>query len=185
MENIKVIIVSAVVVAVGLTGFALFGPTPSEKVVREIIKEVAKDPAVGAIPGNEVFADDFTINGLTLVPFRSTLRTSSTSICSFNIVASSTLLHADIKLSTGSSSALFFEIGKARTPEATTTSLIGIAVGANVIGQILASSSAAGLNTTREFGPDDFLVYKYGGAICTDGSTCNSLVGECTALFIQ
>ena len=181
MENVKVIIVSAVVVAVGLTGYALFVPTPSEKVVREIINEVK----VGAIPGNEINAEEVVINGLNLVAYNKQFNTGSTTLCSFDTISTSTLIKASAIIDTASTAALYFEWGKATTPEATTTSLGASALGASTKGTLLASSSASLFDVNGEYGPGDFLNLKYGGATCTDGAACTSLRGTCNGLFIR
>ena len=186
MNNLKVLLIAGFASLVVASGVTYFRPVTKE-IVREVIKEVAKSPTLGAIPGNEINADRVVVNGLNLVTFNQPFNFASSTLCSINLTASSTLLHADLKVTTGSTSALYLEIGKARNSiSATTTSLGNGAIGVSEVGQFRASTTAAGLNGVLEFGPDDFLNFNAGGFVCdSTDNTCTSLRGECNAVFIE
>ena len=188
-NTLKVSLIAGVVALLVVSVVTYFRPITKE-IVREVIKEVANSPTFGAIPGNEINADRVIVNGANIVPFNRPFNTGSTTLCSFDITATSTLVSADIKITTASTAALYLEIGKSRNPDATTTPFGASALAANIRGHLVASSSARDnvldlLNGPLEFGPEDFLVFKYGGATCTDGASCTSLRGECNALFIE
>ena len=60
MNTPKVLGISVIVAVAVAFVFALFGSTPAERVVREVVKQVS----LGAIPGDEVSGDRFCVGGV-------------------------------------------------------------------------------------------------------------------------
>lgn len=134
--------------------------------------------------------------------FTGNFNQGSTTLCSFQSpLSTSTLIYASATITTGTTTALVFDIAKASTPSATTTLFGSYSVSASTLGTIVASTTPQGLQT---FGLDptivfaasvasssanlgntyqgaQFLNFKEGGA----NGTTNVLTGSCKAEFIQ
>jgi len=169
------LIIGGLIFALVLGGFGLLNGD-TETIVRETVKEL------GAFPGPDIMSDYLIFNGLEKRYFSSGLNQASTTVCSFlTPAATTTLMYASLTLTTGSTTDMFFEIGKGAEMDATTTSLGA----AQLTGQslTLVASSTQGLAGDKDiFGPSEYLNFKYGNA--TDDGITNVLVGTCLAEFI-
>src|SRR3990167_1741552 len=148
---------------------------------------------LGATPGSEVSTEHFTVNGVEKHFFSSALNQASTTICSFRTPnATSTLLAASVKLTTGTTTAIALELGKGTQLNSTTTRISLASVGsANqvtltaAVASTTAAYGALGQQHTADeqdlvFAPRTYLNAKIGGVL---GST-NVLVGSCKAEFL-
>ena len=84
MDNLKVLLVAGIASLIVASGVTYFRPVTKE-IVREVIKEVAQSPALGAIPGNEVNSDRLIVNGVEHIYAKMRFITSpgTTTPCSF------------------------------------------------------------------------------------------------------
>src|SRR3990167_9991767 len=83
MDNLKVLLVAGIASLIVASGVTYFRPVTKE-IVREVIKEVAQSPALGAIPGNEVNSETFIVNGVEHIYKKMGFITSgTTTVCSF------------------------------------------------------------------------------------------------------
>lgn len=176
------LIVAGVVVALLLGGFSFFSGGGADG--RDGAN--GRDGTFAAFPGPELDSPFLSVNGLRTHYYSSGLSQTSTTVCSFRTpAATSTLVHASLQIRTGTTTDLFWEIGKATTGTATTTSL-GVFTNAGIEMTMLASTTVISdlANSRTVFAPRDFLNFKYGTVGSESGST-NVLVGSCRAEFIE
>lgn len=142
---------------------------------------------VGAVSSPDVQSPYLTVGGVRTWFGSMNIRTSSTTICSFQSpVSTSTLTFADVQFLTGSSTALQFDIARDTSPSATTTKIgTSWTLSAGSFGTIVASTSPSALDSTLIFPPNTYLNIKYGGNACVDGGTCTTLTGTCNAEWHQ
>lgn len=177
---------AGIAVAVLALLVALLGGKPN--VVTNTVERI-----VGASPGPDRYADSFSDNDVRKYSLSGTIagRNGTTTICSFRTPpATTTLRHASVKLTTGTTTSTQFEWGQSTVMDATTTSLGRVVVADTVGGAtILASTTGSVVDTllddTIVFAPNEYLNLKYGNSSCTEGGTCNAFVGNCQAEFTQ
>lgn len=175
--------VGGIALVLAVIGLVLPGQ-PTKEVVREI-KET-----VGASPGPDISSPYLAVNGAPLWFYSSTFNTGSTTVCSFRGPAHSTttVLAATGKVTTSSSSNIFFEWGHGAEMDATTTALGGATVSANTFATLKASTTDVAVDAMRDdnvvLAPNRYINLKYGGA-CVNGGDCTSLRGTCRAILIE
>lgn len=134
-------VIGAVVVALVLSVLAVTNQ-PTQTVVEKVVERV-----IGAIPGDSLDGNQFSVGGVKTFYFSSGLRpASSTSLtantmCSFKVLATSTLVAATLKVDANEAYANTFEIGIGTTPYATTTRLGIKTIAASVPGEVIASTT--------------------------------------------
>ena len=114
------------------------------------------------------------------------LNQASTTVCSFYTpAATTTLVFASIRLTTGTSTTPQWEIGKGTTMDATTTSFGTFSLSASDRGTMVASTTSSGFEADMPtvFAPNTYLNFKYGGDNGASYST-NVFTGDCRAEFI-
>jgi hypothetical protein len=143
-----------------------------------------------------------SFGGITHCFSKTTINQASTTICQFTSpTATSTLIRANVTLTTGTTTALVLDIGKSTTQTATTTLFNSVTVASGALGTVLASTTPQGGNildpinvfaaqkstSTDEVGNRvsgyyglTYLVFKIGGAL---GSS-NTLAGSCNAEWL-
>src|SRR3990167_5191027 len=130
-----------VVVALILGSVGAF-KSPSQNVVKEVIREV------GAMPGNTLNSESFTVNGMTQYFYSQSFQNfASSTACSFKTpTASTTVAFLGVKLS-GSTGGTQIVSGKATNSWATTTALMTLTGTASSLLEGIASSTVWGNNT--------------------------------------
>lgn len=137
---------------------------------------------LGAATGPNLLFPFINLNGVTHLPYSAVFNRASTTLCSYKVTATSSLLYASATVTTASTTATYYEWAKALGPAATTTSLGKFALGSGAQGTMIASSTGnqSGVDSNVVFAPNTYLNLKVGGAA---GDT-NVLVGTCKAMFI-
>lgn len=145
---------------------------------------------VGAVSDANNLPNCLTYGGQTHCYYRQSFNSASTTICSFpNYIASSTLANATVNVTTGTSSAMIIEMGKATTNAATTT-LIGakFTLAAGDTPTIVASTSPVTTSGLTAFspvattGPTSYFNVKAGGP--AGAGTLNLFAGTCDAEYV-
>lgn len=180
--NKSIILKSGVIVAVILVLVIVFSKNKNtEKIIT-----IPNYPNYGALSTPDL-PTDISQGGMRTravhVPIYS-LGLSTTTLCSIQSpVATSTLIHGSVTITTGTSTALQLEIAKSTSPNATTTVLNSTIFGTGVtMGTLIASSTLTnGADPSLVFSPNQYLVVKYGG---TSGAT-QYLQGSCNAQWVQ
>ncbi len=171
------------ILVIGVIGFT----------VREPVVNV--EPTVipmGAISGPDITSPYLSVNGVQFWPYSSSLNTASSTLCDFvTPAATSTLISGSLQITTGTTTAVQYEIGKGSLPTATTTSLGTFKQSTSAIKFTMMASttpaelSGGNIDPATVFGPSQHLVFKYGPAhSLTTNTTKNVFVGSCKALFI-
>lgn len=165
MDNLKVLLIAGVASLVIASGVTYFRPVTKE-IVREVIKEVSKAPALGAIPGNAVNSDRFHVNGVEHIYARMGFNTTgTTTVCSMawpisENGGSTTLIHARFYPNTIGTSTTNpqFAIYKGIGLTSTTTVIAGVAVTAT--GTPVYATSTLDTSATATGGnASEFLVF--------------------------
>lgn len=149
---------------------------------------------LGAVSSPDINSPYFSFGGVRQwAGHTDTLNQASTTICSLQSpAATSTLRFADVKLTTGTTTAIALEMAKDTTPSATTTRLGYIVLGSGDRVTLIAgvasttSFSASGVSHTKDdsdliFAPNTYLNVKYGAAL----GALNVLVGSCNAIWAE
>ena len=184
------VLVGGVAVAVLLSVVAYFGQPDVNSVSERVsaletmvngVKVLAEK--LGAIPGTEVSENCFTVGGVRKCYYSSNFASpaATTTACSFNPGATSTLVRAAATITTATGTALQFEWGKATdSTSATTTNLSGVfSLDANTQGTLVASTTNS-IGTVDVFRPNDYLNLKWGGAALGD-----KIRGRCVSEFLM
>ena len=191
MDKTKVFSVVAVV-AIVLSGYvAFFRPAQvkTTEVVKEVVREIESSPDFAGAPGPDFFSEYLSVNGVQKFYYSSPFNQGSTTLCNFRapLTGTSTLAFASAKATTGTTTALSLEWGKAASPYATTTSLGYGVVASNLQWTAIASTTpgafptgVAYIDPQFVFKAGQYLAFKYGGA----QGTTNTLAGSCKAQFI-
>src|SRR3990167_10257311 len=142
---------------------------------------------LGALSSPDIPYPYFSFGGLREWANKGTLNQASTTLCSIlSPVSTNTLVSANIKITTGTTSAIALEIGKG-TLTATTTRLAYQVLGSNAQVTLTAvtatTTGASGVVFTTEpdyvFAPSTYINFKYGGTL----GSLNTLVGTCQSKF--
>src|SRR3990167_7876852 len=142
---------------------------------------------LGALSSPDIPYPYFSFGGVREWANKGTLNQASTTLCSIlSPVSTSTLVSANIKITTGTTSAIALEIGKG-TLTATTTRLAYQVLGSNAQVTLTAvtatTTGASGVVFTTEpdyvFAPSTYINFKYGGTL----GSLNTLVGTCQSKF--
>ena len=167
--NIQNIVIGLVAVVGLVFGFLAYNRAPAQPT-----------PPLGAISGSDFPGPSMSLAGLYTYGSKIRMNATASTTCSFRspTEGSSTLQFASYKISSTTSNALLVEIGKGSL-DATTTLIGGSnAIGANLQGTIIASSSPTiEPDDTRVFAPGQWLNFKTGGA------AAGGIGGTCTAEF--
>ncbi len=188
MNNKIIAGIASVALVLGLAG--LLPEKESTPVSQDLIRDIVKQVQLGAIPGDEISGNRFTVGGLTFYAESLNTFISASTTCTLRSdpTATSTLLYAWQNYRTGSTSAMFIEAGKAtNNRHATTTSLGTTLLAASTQGTFVASTTPfAGLDSVRVFQPGDFLNFKQSGGITTGSTDGTGFVptGSCGALWV-
>lgn len=173
MDFLKTIVVSAVVVALGLTGYA-------------VVTKSAAAPSqttVGSLTGPDIPSPYLKWGGLPEYQAGVPLIQGASTTCAIQSpAATSTLISAGIRFDLASSSAAYIELGKSVSAFATTTSLGIHNLAAGAQATILASSTAAvngGADPATVFAPNTYFTVKIGG-----GGSASVPTGICFARFL-
>lgn len=179
--NKTLITVSAIaIVSMIITGVVILKP----------VNVKVELPNVGALAGPDIPYNWLTVGGVGYEFGSMTIRTSSTTVCSFQSpAATSTLIFASVAVTTGTSTDLQYEMAKSLVNNTATTTSLGILnLDASAPGTMVASTSpVVGKDTTIIFGPSEWLVVKYGSLTKGVGasSVSNGLVGTCKAVWLK
>jgi|SRR3990167_2537650 len=198
MEQIKNITLAGLVVAV-LALFAFGGVAPSaDDVAQRLADDVSK--RLGALTGPDIPYQYLSVGGFRTISRSAGFLRSSSSVCAFQPEATSTLTFASLRMSNGTNTALTWDIAKSANvvrdadPTATTTGYLptaGVATLTGTQAYIVASTTMFGpedgLEDRLSFGPNDVLVFKFGGKAGWTGTGANltnhGIEGECKAEF--
>ncbi len=152
----------------------------------------AVDEALSGVAGPDSFYPIQTQNGVMTAAEGKNFSQSSTTLATFKSPNATTTLSIGIAtVSTASTTALFFEWGKSSAQDATTTSLGVWTPGASGKTTMMASTSPGAItggvsgvgDPVYVISPNTYVTLKYGGAVCTTGGACNSLVGRASVEF--
>ena len=135
----------------------------------------------GAVASPDIQAKFLKVGGLALDPmFSQPFRNSSTTVCSYPIYGTSTVITALGNVNSATTvAATMFEWGWGATMDATTTSLGQFKLG-SAMGSLYASTTPDPALTTEDMidpvwtVKTGFLNLKYGNSNCADGKKCNS-----------
>ena len=191
MEKIKNIALTGTVVGV-LVLIGLSTTQPNAPTAKDVAKEISL--SLGALVGPDIPYQYLSVGGFRTISLSSGLNTASSTVCAFKPAATSTLSFASLQVLTGTSTTLVWDIGKSTNPTATTTGFLataGVSLTGGKQGTIVASTSMNGTSDTgldgrTVFGPNDWLVMKYGGEasqLTAGAAKYNSLAGSCKAEF--
>ena len=142
---------------------------------------------LGGQPSQVTEGNCLFVDGARICPKTVKMNQASTTVCSFKSPTATSTVRAQATLRTGTTTATFFEWGKATTPTATTTSLGASAVASLGIGTFVASSTAGDFTGGNSFidppqvvAPNTWVNLKYGGTL----GASNVFAGDCTATFV-
>lgn len=167
---------------VALTISSIFWVTRPTKNV--IVNQDGKEQPVGALAGPDIPSPYLRWGDVAIYQAKQTFNQASTTVCSLQAPsATSTLLWANVGITTGTSTTVLFEMAKSTLFDATTTLLSSShSFASGVLGTFTASSTLNtdnGLNGPKIFGPNQYLNVKYGGA----NGSLNVLQGTCNAAW--
>ena len=183
MKNLTNYIVVAVVA--GLLVFAGSFIRSTGDTVVNVPKNDDGTPKYGALPGPDIPFPYISVGNVEQRYASISFNTASTTICSVKSpVSTSTLVFGSVQVTTASTTALLFEIGKSTVIDATTTSLGTHALGASAKMTMLASTTpnTAGIDKSWVFSPSTYFNVKYGKGIGTVVN--NGLAGTCKVKWI-
>lgn len=136
---------------------------------------------LGAISGPTITSPYLTINDVENTYFSSGFNTASSTLCSFKLLATSTLAFTSMQITTATNTALTIDFGKSTVPDATTTAIGSTAAVASSAKATVVASTTLGL-TSNTFAPGDYINIKKGGGF---GATdAHGIKGKCKATFI-
>lgn len=172
--NKSLLTVIGVVLALVL---GLIGVLRPATVVREVTN-------LGATADTNV--NPFRLGDMRIWANHTSIRQSTTTVCSIQSpVATSTLLHGSIGITTGTTTALTVEIARDISPSATTTrlALAILPAGAKATVNVGTTTSAvlSPTDTDVVFPPNTYLNFKIGGP----NGPLNVLEGSCNAMWVQ
>ena len=186
-KPLNLFLVLLVALSLGLSLVALNYPAP----VPGPQGPPGKDGDVGALSSPDIQSDWLRVGGFEFNPIRSDpFKVSSSTVCSFPLTGTTTVLSAWAGIKTSTGTAMQFEWGLSALMDATTTSLNKFTLAADVQGTTVffASTTADSVDEaiTRNGG---FLNLKYGGNACTDGKKCHAFndvaSSTCGAMIIR
>jgi hypothetical protein len=131
------VIALAGTLAISIGVFAYSGNSPKNVIEGDYIEAPEMAPVVeeelGAMPGNELFTEEFTVNGVTKIYYSNTTGGySTTTPCAYKVLATSSIESLDLIQTSGTSSPLTLQIATGTTAYATTTVFATRAVAANI-----------------------------------------------------
>lgn len=134
--------------------------------------------SLGAVTGPDSFFPVETHNGVGTGFYRTKLSQGTTTVCSFkNGGATSTVARADINFTTGSSSAMYMDIGVATTQYSTTT-IIGTYNIAGSAQAFVQASTAPATGAKNVVGPNQYINFKVqGGTTGGEGASAVNSAG--------
>ena len=140
---------------------------------------------VGSVVGPDSYLPYLANNDVKTFSYSSKLNQASTTVCSFRTPsATSTLVYGAVNITTGSTTATIWEMGK-DVGAAGTSTLVGgrFTLAANALATFLATTSVNVANANQAFvyGPNQFFTVKFGGS----STDVNVFVGSCKAVFIS
>lgn len=147
------------------------------KPVSNVVNQVS-DGNLGAVSGPDSFFNCETHNGVTKCFAAAKVNQASTTVCSLKSPsgATSTLTFGKISVTTGTTTALFVDVGQSSFMDATTTVLNSTVVPS---GQQFFINATTTTGTGKlVFAPNTYFNVKYGGAAL---GSLNTLVGTCSA----
>lgn len=159
---------------------------------QKVINSVSQ---VGAVSSPDIMSPYFSFGGVRQwAAHKDSLNQASTTICSLQSpAATSTLLFADVKITTGTTTAVVLEMAKATTYAATTTRITYAPLGSGALitlNAFVASTTGAygslGQQHTADetdliFAPNTYLNVKYGNTL----GSLNVFVGSCNAIWAE
>ena len=195
MDNIKNLVLGAVViVVVGLFAFGgASGPSATD-VAKELANDVSKK--LGALVGPDIPYPYLSVGGVKTLSFSSALNTASTTVCTFQPSATSTLVFASVRVdgaATTSTDTLEWQIGKDVLTTGTTTrfhitSEEALSRAANLPLTLIASTTVTqgGVVDPLIFAVQDKLnfVFEAPTEATAGAAAYHTLTGECKAVFI-
>lgn len=143
-----------------------------------------QDVRLGSVASPDIQSPYFSVGGLAFWANRTTsLVQASTTLCSIRSpAATSTLVHAAIRLDSASTSAAYVEIARSTSPAATTTRIGSpYVVAANAQATIVASTTGSVAGDATIFPPNNYFVIKAGFATAATSATAPS--GACQAFW--
>jgi hypothetical protein len=166
---------------VGVVNYAEPAQVQKETVVQTLSQEQV-EAVVGAIPGTTVPGSDFSIGGIKGTWKRQGLNTATNTVCSIKSPgATSTLLYANVRFLTSTTTASKVQFANNSTYSGTSTNVLSTglySIGANESVLIQASTTPG---TATVFSPNTYLTI---GMYGTTNSTV-SPTGACEAVFLQ
>lgn len=170
--NNKLLVGIALAVLAVLGGLWLDKPEP-----------VVVERQLGALAGPDIPYQYLNVGGLRH-EFRSmVLATATTTPCALQSpAASSTLLHAGLRISTATSTATVWTASKAATAFATTTAFDQFSLGSGVQGSMfVGAASSTAPDEASVIGPSQWIVWGVQGTVIAGTANLN---GVCAAEFI-
>lgn len=175
------LVIGGVITALVLSVLAITNK-PTETVVERVVEK-----QLGAMPGDTLDSKSFTVNGVKTHYYSSGLSNSSStsltanSVCSFKVVATSTLVAANMKINTNEAWEQVYEIGIGANAYATTTRLGIKSIAASVPGEIVASTtdSVTGFSGNVLI-PGRYINFKYASG---SPSTAFNPTGRCEVVY--
>jgi len=166
--NTTLSVLAMVLSAVAL--FATLSGIQGAETIREVVKE-----KVGAVSTPDMQSPYFSYGGVRHWGARTTnLQQATTTICALQApAATSSLRFASIKLTVSSTTASNVNFGTGLTPYAISSTLGGQAVGANAMGDVVATS-------TVTMSPNHYFV-----VVMSGGSGTFSPTGTCEATWVE
>lgn len=141
---------------------------------------------VGSVASPDINSPYYSVGGVrTWKQHSGVLNQASTTICSIQSpVSTSTLVYADLQLTTGTTTTILIDLAKDNTFAATTTKIgssytVTGGAYATIVGSTTPSTSAG--SDSLLFSPGQYFNVKYGGA---QGSL-NVLAGSCNAVWME
>lgn len=159
----KLLAVLVLILAAGFGGYALFH---AEK----------PDASYGAAVGpDQIGSDHYSWNGIVIYPYHPKMNTGSTTLCSIKSPSATTTLKSFVvNFRSGTTTASTVYLAKGTTVQATTTNFETIALGANAIATVIASTTGRTLNLPV-IAPNSWLNVGQSGGTGTFSPT-----GDCT-----
>ncbi len=179
MKDIVKIIAGALIVVAFVLGFQHYSKVEAPSSTDQ------SENQVGSATGPDIFSPYFTVNGVRQWFTRTALTKATTTPCAIKSpAATSTLVFADVQVTTASSTATTWTLAKSANPFATTTRLNVFSLSSGVLGTMIGTSSPSGVTAvvddTNVIAPNQWLVWGVAGTLIADSTKLN---GSCQAIF--
>jgi len=187
MNKLNNIIIGSLIIAIA-GAYIWLGSLPEYNVIIEGDKVIVEERNVGALSGPDISNPYLAWGEVRQWAAQRTLATGTSTVCSLASpeFATSTLTHAALEITLGSSSALSVDFTRSASPGQTSSSTNRLGAGLTLLADKKATYTASTTDNDAIFAPNtnlNFVMSPIDGQ--TGGISATAATGNCSAVWVQ